>query len=85
LRDYLRDDQVVDPPRMASNAGASSHHPQIGPVKHAMNRHFDSVLGLQHHVFGLAAFAVGIEPLWGGSRLAELRAVSWPTASTHFP
>lgn len=60
-------------------------HAAVGPVAHATNRGFDSVLGLQHHVFGLAAFATGIEPLWGKQRLQELSAVHWPTASEHFP
>ena len=60
-------------------------HTTIGPVAHANNRGFDSVLGLQHHVFGRAAFAAGIEPAWGKQRLQELSAVQWPTASEHFP
>lgn len=41
---------------------------------------FDSMLGLQRHVFGLAYFAIGIEPEWGRARLAELKALPWPTA-----
>ena len=58
-------------------------HPEIGPVKHAMHRGFDSVLGLQHHVFGLAAFAAGIEPKWGKHCQKALRTVAWPTASSY--
>jgi hypothetical protein len=40
---------------------------------------FDSILGLQRHVFGLAYFAKGIEREWGESRLMELKALPWPT------
>lgn len=58
-------------------------HGEIGPVKHAMHRGFDSVLGLQHHVFGLAAFAAGIEPKWGKQCQKALRTVAWPTASSY--
>jgi RNA-directed DNA polymerase len=60
-------------------------HPNIGPVRHAQARKFDSVLGMQHHVFGLAAFAMGIESEWGSARMEELRRIAWPTASEHFP
>lgn len=40
---------------------------------------FDSILGLQRHVFGLAYFAKGIDREWGGLRLAELKEIHWPT------
>ena len=40
---------------------------------------FDSILGLQRHVFGLAYFAKGIEREWAESRLLELKALPWPT------
>jgi len=39
---------------------------------------FDSSLGLQRHVFGLAYYAIGIERAWGAARLAELKALPWP-------
>ena len=39
---------------------------------------FDSSLGLQRHVFGLAYYAMGIERVWGAARLAELKALPWP-------
>lgn len=39
---------------------------------------FDSSLGLQRHVFGLAYYAIGIERAWGTARLAELKALPWP-------
>lgn len=38
---------------------------------------FDSSLGLQRHVFGLAYYAMGIERVWGAARLAELKALPW--------
>lgn len=39
---------------------------------------FDSSLGLQRHVFGLAYYAMGIERTWGEARLSELKALRWP-------
>lgn len=39
---------------------------------------FDSSLGLQRHVFGLAYYAMGVERAWGAARLAELKALPWP-------
>jgi RNA-directed DNA polymerase len=39
---------------------------------------FDTSLGLQRHVFGLAYYAIGIERSWGEARLAELKALHWP-------
>jgi hypothetical protein len=38
---------------------------------------FDSSLGLQRHVFGLAYYAIGIERAWGKARLDELKALPW--------
>lgn len=40
---------------------------------------FDSILGFQRHVFGLAYYAMGIDKAWGSARLAELSAIPWPT------
>lgn len=40
---------------------------------------FESILGMQRHVFGLAFFAKGIELEWGEKRLIELKALPWPT------
>lgn len=60
-------------------------HPNVGPTKHAEHLEFDTVLGLQHHVFGLAAFATGIERAWGIDCLERLRKVEWPTAASGFP
>lgn len=40
---------------------------------------FESILGLQRHVFGLAFFAKGIEREWAEKRLIELKALPWPT------
>ena len=57
----------------------------VGPVKHAAKRGFDSVVGLQHHVLGMAAFAIGIEADWGKARMRELKAIQWPTAATLMP
>jgi RNA-directed DNA polymerase len=53
-------------------------HPEIGPARHASNRGLDSVLGLQRHLLGMAAFAIGIEEAWGRARMSEIKAVDWP-------
>lgn len=50
----------------------------IGPELHAKNRGFDSILGLQRHLHGLLAYAIGIEPIWARSSLNELKKVNWP-------
>lgn len=50
----------------------------VGPVSHARVKGFASVLGLKHHVLGLALFARQIEPEYGAEVLAELNAVDWP-------
>lgn len=54
------------------------HHPQFGPVEHAKRRGFDNVLGLQRHLLGLAAFAIGIEPAWGRQQMDEIKRANWP-------
>jgi RNA-directed DNA polymerase len=54
------------------------HHKNIGPVEHAKRRGFDNVLGLQRHLLGLAAFAIGIEPEWGRERMNEIKSANWP-------
>lgn len=50
----------------------------VGPVMHAQNRGFDSIFGLQRHVYGLVAYAAGIEPEWARLTRAELNKVVWP-------
>ena len=50
----------------AANGDAAEIGPKVG---------FDSSLGLQRHVFGLAYYAMGIERVWGAARLPELRAL----------
>lgn len=49
-----------------------------GPELHARDWGFDSVYGLQNHLFGLAAFAIGIDPAWGRETMRELKALPWP-------
>ena len=53
-------------------------NPVIGPVGHARARGFASVIGLRHHLLGLAAFALQIEPSYGNSIKRRLNAVDWP-------
>lgn len=55
-------------------------HKDIGPVRHAAARGFDSVLGLQHHLFGLAAYAYSVDAEYGGTCLQLLRKAEWPVA-----
>lgn len=51
---------------------------EVGPAQHARNRGFDSVLGLQRHVYGLVAFGAGVEPDWAHWAWEELGNVPWP-------
>lgn len=53
-------------------------HAKIGPVEHARNRGFSSILGLKNHLFGLANFAAQIEPAYGADCLYKLKAAAWP-------
>lgn len=53
-------------------------HPEIGPVEHARNRGFSSVVGMRNHLFGLASFAAQIEPTYGANCLSELKKAEWP-------
>ena len=50
----------------------------VGAAQHARNRGFDSVLGLQRHVYGLVAYAAGVEPSWAHLARANLDRVNWP-------
>lgn len=54
------------------------HHPDFGPMEHARRRGFDNVLGLQRHLLGLAAYAMGIEPAWGRKQMHEIKRANWP-------
>lgn len=53
-------------------------HSGVGPSVHASNRGFDSVLGLQRHVYGLLAYAVSVERAWALEMMYELSTVDWP-------
>jgi RNA-directed DNA polymerase len=50
----------------------------VGPILHARFRGFDSVIGFQNHLIGLIAFAGQVDPGYGNSLLARVRAVNWP-------
>ena len=52
--------------------------PNVGPVRHAKRREFSSVIGMRHHLFGLAHFAGQIYPAYGAELLARLKAIPWP-------
>lgn len=52
----------------------------LGPAAHAQHRGFESVIGLQNHVFGLAAHAIGVDKKTGGDWLRRLQRLPWPTA-----
>lgn len=52
---------------------------KFGAVRHAERRGFDSVIGLQNHLFGLTAFAIGIDKTWGKQTLHDLHRIDWPT------
>lgn len=50
----------------------------VGPEKHKTARRFDSIYGLQRHIYGLVAFAYSVEPIWAQKAFAALKKVSWP-------
>tara|TARA_R110001599_G_scaffold193657_2_gene389485 strand:+ start:487 stop:1650 length:1164 start_codon:yes stop_codon:yes gene_type:complete len=51
----------------------------FGPIKHASNRGFSSVIGLKNHLFGLATYARQVEPNYGADLLRRLSTVNWPS------
>jgi len=53
-------------------------HPKVGPVEHAKNRGFDSVLGLRNYVEGLIAYASQINEEYGNECKKKLKGVEWP-------
>ena len=53
--------------------------PNIGPIRHARAREFSAVTGLRNYLFGLAAFAAQIEPVYGEKIRQDLESVDWPT------
>jgi RNA-directed DNA polymerase len=54
-------------------------NPNIGPIIHAKNRGFDSIYGMQRHIYGLVAYAYGIEPVWAKEKFLALGQVDWPS------
>ena len=53
------------------------NHPNIGPVRHAENRGFESIIGLWAHVRGLIAHAQLVEPEYADARLKEFNKIAW--------
>ena len=53
-------------------------HPNVGPVEHARNRGFSSVVGMKNHLFGLASFAAQIDKAYGDDCLSKLKKAPWP-------
>ncbi|MBN8750970.1 Reverse transcriptase (RNA-dependent DNA polymerase) [Xylophilus ampelinus] len=51
-----------------------------GPVSHAQHRGFGSVIGLQNHLFGLAAHAMGVNKAIGRDWMYRLQRLPWPAA-----
>jgi RNA-directed DNA polymerase len=49
-----------------------------GPLKHSQSRGFASVIGLRHHLEGMAAYACNIAPEFGQRILEQLKEISWP-------
>ena len=52
-------------------------HGDIGPIGHAENRGFESIIGLRAHVRGLIAHAELVEPEYGRVRLEEFNRIVW--------
>ena len=53
------------------------NHDAVGPVRHAENRGFESIIGLRAHVRGLIAHAQLVEPEYGRERLEEFNSIIW--------
>lgn len=53
-------------------------NPAFGPALHAKARGFSSVIGMRHHLLGLAHYAAQIDPVYGAGLVARLKAVPWP-------
>ena len=53
------------------------NHSEIGPVRHAENRGFESIIGLRAHIRGLIAHAQLVEPEYGRVRLDEFNSITW--------
>lgn len=55
------------------------HKDEIGPARHAAKRGFISVAGMRNVLYGLAAFATQIEPVYGADVRRGLDTVAWPS------
>ena len=55
------------------------HKNEIGPARHAAKRGFISVAGMRNVLYGLAAFAMQIEPAYGARIRQSLDTIAWPT------
>ena len=51
--------------------------PEVGPVRHAGNRGFESIIGLRSHVRGLIAHAQMVEPEYADGCLAAFGRIVW--------
>ena len=52
-------------------------HKDFGPQAHADNRGFQSVNGLQNHLYGLVAYAGQVDPVYADSCRERLNAIGW--------
>ncbi len=53
-------------------------NPQFGPRRHAEEKGFASIYGLQNHIKGLLIFASHIEPEFGNKQLEKYNLIDWP-------
>ncbi|WP_284126598.1 reverse transcriptase family protein [Parerythrobacter aestuarii] len=74
-----------DRPRLTRNfrANIETHlhfleREDVGPVRHATARGFDSVIGLRNHLMGQIAFARQIDRCYGDRLRSRVLAVDWP-------
>jgi RNA-directed DNA polymerase len=49
-----------------------------GPVAHALDRKFESVIGLKHHLLGLISYAGMVDTTFADHCRAQLNSCSWP-------
>ncbi len=50
----------------------------VGPVKHAKHKKFDSVIGFRNHLKGLISYALQIESTFGNKALSQFEEIKWP-------
>lgn len=51
---------------------------EVGPVKHARHKNFDSIIGFRNHLKGLVSYALQIDLKFGNKALLKFKKIKWP-------